>query len=362
MPSRSLVPPTTHAGLERALLDKLAQRNTLGGRFGELEPLAVRLGLMQRTLKPALEHPQLLVFAADHGLAVDGLYASQGPQTKDVALDLLAGRLPLAAFARSQGLQLAVVDCGVADDLGAHEALLSRKIAHGTRNARLNTAMTLEQAHAAMRAGMEIGEKLRGNALALAGLGVGGNESAAMVLARLAELPVRDLALPGPEMEASHTALLLEVLKKTQSRHRGVADPVEVLAAFGGFEIAMMAGVMVMAASRRALLMIDGLPACAALLVAQRIDPGVSEYCVFCRSHPHRGLDRALALFGATAFMELGLSTLDGTGATLTWPLVRHAAALLGDLPGGAAEPAWPPGLAQEEDEEETVFPGERLY
>ena len=87
------------------------------------------------------------------------------------------------------------------------------------------------------------------------------------------------------------------MLQGAQGRHRDVADPVEVLAAFGGFEIAMMVGVMLVAASKRHLIMVDGIAACAALMVAARIAARVTDYCVFCRSHGHHGLDSALDLF-----------------------------------------------------------------
>jgi nicotinate-nucleotide--dimethylbenzimidazole phosphoribosyltransferase len=106
-----------------------------------------------------------------------------------------------------------------------------------------------------------------------------------------------------------------------------------------------MVGVMLMAASKRHLLMIDGVPACAALMVAARIVQPVTDYCVFCRSHSHLGLDQALNLFHASALLELGMDSTDGTGATLAWPLVKSAAALLNDLADGedasSSGPEW---------------------
>jgi nicotinate-nucleotide--dimethylbenzimidazole phosphoribosyltransferase len=186
-----------------------------------------------------------------------------------------------------------------------------------------------------MRAGMEIGDKLRGNMTIVCGIGVGSHESAALVLARLTDSPVRDLVMSGPGMDNDHLAHLMVIAQGAQGRHRDVADPVEVLAAFGGFEVAVMVGVMLMAASKRHLLMVDGLPACAALMLAARIAQPVTDYCVFCRSHSHRGLDQALNLFHASALLELGLDSMDGTGATLAWPLVRSAAALLTEVADG---------------------------
>ncbi len=335
--------------LEQALREKLQRRHEIGGSLGELEPLAVRLGLMQNTLKPAFHDPQLLVFAADHGIAVDGIRDRHGRDTIDTVRLLLSNQLPLTVFARAQQLEVTVVDCGMAENPPPHERLLVRKIAHATRNARVTAAMSLEQAHAAMRAGMEIGDKLRGNCTILAGVGVGSHESAAMVLSRLTDSPVRDLVVSGPDMNKDELAHLMVVLQGAQGRHRDVVDPVEVLAAFGGFEVAVMVGVMLMAASKRHLLMIDGMPACAALMLAARIAQPVTDYCVFCRSHGHLGLDQALNLFRASALLELGMESTDGTGATLVWPMVRSAAALLTEIADGEeAGPTLPATLADE--------------
>ncbi len=355
--SRSLVSPTSHPQLETALLDKLRRRTVTGGSLGQLEPLALRLGLLQRTLKPQFHEPQMLVFASDHGLAVDGLSGPDSRQTHEVVQDLLAGRLPLSVFARIQQIELAVIDCGIAANLPAHDRLLMRKIAHGTRNARAAGAMSIEQAHAAMRAGMELGNKLRGNMSIFAGLGLGSHESAALVLAGLADCSLRDLLRAGPDMPREELARVLKLLQAAQARHRQAVEPVEVLAAFGGFEVAVMAGVMLMAASRRHLLVIDGIAACAALMVASRIAPPVTDYCVFCRSHPHQGLDHAMALFRASALLELGMQSQDGTGAALAWPMIRCAAALLTEVADGEdAGPSLPGSLVEIDLEVEDDF------
>ncbi len=346
-PNRSLVSPTTHPLLEKALREKLQRRHEAGGSLGELEPLAIRLGLMQNTLKPYFHDPQLLVFAADHGLAVEGLRDPHGRDTHQTVEMLLQNRLPLTVFAHAQQLEVTVVDCGMAENMPPHERLLMRKIAHATRNARVAQAMSLEQARAGMRAGMQIGEKLRGNCTILAGVGVGAHESAALVLSRLTDSPVRDLVVSGPGMDDEELAHLMAILQAAQARHRGVTEPIEVLAAFGGFEVAVMVGVMLMAASKRHLLMIDGVPACAALMVAARIAQPVTDYCMFCRSHSHLGLDQALNLFRASALLELGMESTDGTGATLAWPMVRCAASLLTEVADGEDPGPTRPGVIE---------------
>jgi nicotinate-nucleotide--dimethylbenzimidazole phosphoribosyltransferase len=333
--NRSLINPTGNPTLERALREKLQRRSVTTGSLGELEPLAVRLGLIQNTLNPRFRQPQIAIFASDHGLAVDGIGQSGPRSTAALVHALLTLQLPVGVFARIHGMDLSVVDCGVAESVSQHARLLARKIAHGTRNARVTSAMSLEQAHAAIRAGMEIADSLPGNVLACAGIGVGAHESAAAVIHRITGCDLRALLVAGPQTPAEQTNHELMVLQASLQRHKDVADPVEVLAAFGGFEIAMMVGAMLVAGSKRHLVIADGISACAALMVASRIAAAVSDYCIYSRSHGHRGLDHALAQLRASALLELGLESIDGTGATLAWPLVRSAAALLTEVAEG---------------------------
>ena len=325
---QSLISPTANPELERALRQRLERRCALAGRLGELEPLAVRLGLIQATQTPKFRDPTLVLFAADHGLAVDGIALPNGRSTREQALLALQHRLPATVFARNQGMHVTVVDCGIAEPLSPQQRLLARKIAHGTRNSRAGPAMTLDQAHAGVRVGMEISDNLAGNVIACAGLGQGSLEASALVLSRLMDMPVQDFVITGPDMPHEELSHLMLVLQGAQTRHRDVQEP-----------MAVMVGAMLVAASKRQLILVDGIPACAALKVASMIAPPVTDYAVFCRSTTHRGLDEALQLFHAAALLELGMECGDGTGATLAWPLVRCAAALLTevqDLPEGS--------------------------
>jgi nicotinate-nucleotide--dimethylbenzimidazole phosphoribosyltransferase len=333
--SHSLIAPTANPLLERALRDKLQRRNADAGSLGALEPLALRIGLMQNTLKPRLQDPQLVIVASDHGLAVDGIVIAPGHSTADEVHKILIGRMPVSVLASAQGMNLTIIDGGMADRIIPHERLLTRKIAHGTRNTRLTQAMSVEQAHAAIRAGMEIGDALSGNVVACAGLGIGGDVSAALVLSRLSGMSVRDLYPGASKSDTSGHAKLAVLTQTALARHREITDPIEVLAALGGFEVAMLAGVMLVAAQQRHLIMVDGLIACTALLVASKIASAVTDYCVFCRSQQHDGLDAALRLFQTDALLELNLNSTDGSGAALSWPLVRSAAALLTDVAEG---------------------------
>jgi nicotinate-nucleotide--dimethylbenzimidazole phosphoribosyltransferase len=317
-PPRSLITPTANPLMERALRDKLLKRTATAGSLGELEPLAMRLGLLQNSLKPQLRDPQLVLVAGDHGLAVDGHTVPAGHSTADHVQRVLTGQTPLSVLTLNQGMNFMVVDAGTADRIAPHDRLLVRKIAHGTRNSRMHAAMSAEQVQAGLRMGMEIA-----------------HVSAALVMSKLTGLPLRDLLHSGPTMDSGELSSLLVMAQNAQARHRQVSDPVDVLAALGGFETAVLCGLMLTAAQHRSLIIVDGMAACAALLVASKIAPAITDYCVFTRSQQNDGLDQALHVFHATALLELGMNSVDGCGAALSWPLVTAAAALLTQVAEG---------------------------
>lgn len=338
--STPLIPSTTQPALDEALQFKLGRRVHSAGPLGELLPLARRIGLIQNSQRPRLRQPQLLLFAGDHGIAVD-LSPPSHLSTAGQVDDILHARVPLPVFAHQQGLTIHVVDAGLATALPVRPGVLARKIAHGTRNCRVAAAMTVDQVNAAIRAGMEIAEGLPGNVIGCAGLGIGSRESAALVISRVTGLPLHDIVRTGPRMDPDELHQTLAVLQAAHNRHGQIDDAVQALATFGGFEMAMMVGAMLRAAEERRLVLVDGLSACAALLIATHIAGPVIDYCLFCRSTDHQGLDVVLAGFESTPLLALGLETLDGTGIALSWPLVSAAAALLTDVVD-AVEPLRP--------------------
>jgi len=324
-----LVPPVANASLESELRARLRHISDPSGPLDPIERLAVQVGLIQNRVEPHFSVPRLAIFAADHGLVVDNIAGNETRSTAATVHCLVTEELPLASLSRLQGLSLMVVDSGIAEPVEPHEHLHARKIAHGTRNARLGKAMSIEQVQAAIRAGLEIGESLDGNAVACAGMGVGSEQSAALVLSALSKVPVWEFLNAAPSMPEGlldHTILVLE---SARQRHIELTDPIDLLAALGGFEVAMMMGLMLSAAARRFVIIPDGLPACAALMAASAVAPAIVDYCVHARSNHLGGLDRALSLFEASVSAEVGMDAIDGTGATLTWPLVSTAASLL---------------------------------
>jgi nicotinate-nucleotide--dimethylbenzimidazole phosphoribosyltransferase len=306
------------------------------GALGQLEALALQLGCIQRSEKITFNAPQTVVFAGDHGITSEGVSAFPQAVTQQMVANMLAGGAAVNVFARQHGFAVTVVDAGVAAELGEHPALLQRKIAPGTRNACVTAAMTIEQAHAALQCGADVVHGLPGNVLALGEMGIGNTSSAALIFALLAQMPVEDIAGRGTGLDDVQMQTKLSALRKAQALHAHAAmgdkAAIDVLAAVGGFEIAMMAGSMLQAASQRRVVLIDGFIASAAALVACHLSPQAKDYMVFCHigaEHGHRAL---LTHLGAQPLLGLGLRLGEGTGALLAWPLLQSAALFVAEM------------------------------
>lgn len=339
----STAAPDLEAVVRSRLIDLRIAQHAHPGPFEPLEVLALRLALIQQHPRPRLRQPQLVIFAGDHGLAVE--VADAVPcDTEGIVSDLLESRLPLPVLAHLQGITTHVVDCGLANTVEARPGMLARKIAHGTRNCRFAHAMTQQQVYAAMRAGRDIVDALPGNVLACAGLGMGSHAISALLLSQLTGLALEDIiqphgADPTNSLRDPHLSLLRQV-QRSQNRHAALDNPLEALAAFGGFETAMMVGAMIAAASRRHLLILEGLNACAALAVAERIAGPVGEYVMVASRFPMQtpgtadrpGHEAALSILQAQTLPDLQMQGIDGTGIPMSWPWVQAAASLLSDV------------------------------
>jgi nicotinate-nucleotide--dimethylbenzimidazole phosphoribosyltransferase len=326
------IEPTANASLEAKLRHKIDHKTKPLGALGRLESLALQLGLIQQSETVTLRDPQMVVFAADHGIAAEGVSAFPQAVTVQMVGNMLAGGAAINVFARQHGFALQVVDAGVAADLTAHPQLLQHKIAHGTRNIRQEPAMTSTQAQAALRAGMDIVHRLPGNVVAFGEMGIANTSAAALLFARLAGVSVDDATGRGTGLDDTQLAHKREVLAAALARHAGATQPLDALAALGGFEIAMMAGAMLQAASERRVVLVDGFIAGAAALLARTLSPAVQDYMVFCHQGDEHGHRLLLAHLKAQPLLALDLRLGEGTGALLAWPLVQSAANFLNEM------------------------------
>ena len=327
-----VIAPVASPLLETRLRHKIDHKTKPLGALGRLEALALQLGLIQQQEIVTLKDPQMVVFAADHGIAAEGVSAYPQAVTVQMVGNMLAGGAAINVLARQHSFALQVVDAGVAADLPAHPQLLQLKMAHGTRNLLKEPAMPLAQACAALEAGMAVVKALPGNVMAFGEMGIANTSAAALLVMRLTGASLEDATGRGTGLNDAQLQHKQNVLALALERHKAATEPLEALAALGGFEIAMMTGAMLQAASERRVVLVDGFIASAAALVAWALVPQVKDYMVFCHCSAERGHRLLLAYLKAEPLLELDLRLGEGTGALLAWPLVQSAAHFLNEM------------------------------
>ena len=337
-----LIADITDPQLTQALQHKLNNKTKPLGSLGRLEQLALRLGQIQGTASPRLEQPQMVVFAGDHGLAARGVSAFPSDVTWQMVENFLAGGAAVSVLARQHGLALTVVDCGVARDIAPRAAvpgqpqLLVRKVAAGTQDASIGPAMTPAQCAQALHNGMDVVRGLPGNALLLGEMGIGNTSVASLLLARLCGVSLEDCTGAGTGLDAGGVARKRAVLAQALAANEGAVNPLDALAALGGFEVATLVGAVLQASSERRVIVVDGFITSAAVLVASRLQPHVLQRCVFAHGSAEPGHAHMLAhlLPGQQAqpLLDLGLRLGEGSGAALAWPLLQSACAVLREM------------------------------
>ncbi|RTL34506.1 MAG: nicotinate-nucleotide--dimethylbenzimidazole phosphoribosyltransferase [Burkholderiales bacterium] len=300
------------------------------GALGRIEALALQLALIQGVERPRLIDPQLVVFAADHGLSRQGVSAYPREVTPQMVANMLAGGAAVSVLARQQGLALTIADCGV--DAPLAPGAVDLRIAAGTADASLGPAMTPDQAQQALRQGSALVDRLPGNALLLGEMGIGNTSSASLLMQRLTGLPLVDCVGRGTGLDDAGLAHKLAVLGQALQRHAQAQTPEAVAAALGGFEIVTMAGSVIAAAAQRRVVVVDGFITTAAVALAEALRPGVLAACVFAHRSAEGPHARWLQQLGVRPLLDLDLRLGEGSGAALAWPLLTAACALLADM------------------------------
>ncbi len=327
---------TPDAALSARVSARIDGKTKPPGSLGRIEALALRLALAQGREAPIVR-AALLLCAGDHGLNAEGVSAWPSEVTTQMVLNFLAGGAAANVFARAAGAEVRVLDCEVAAPLPDHPRLIRAGIRAGTRNALREDALTAKEVSAALvfgaeqaRAAVEAGAGV----ILLGEMGIGNTSAAALLAHSALALPLGPLVGPGAGHDAAGLERKRAVLEACAARRPGPLSPEAALAAFGGLEIAAMAGAALGAASARALVLVDGFIATAAALLALKARPGLAPFLQFA----HRGAEPGHAAMLETApeagapLLDLGLRLGEGSGALLALPLVTAAAAMLNEM------------------------------
>lgn len=326
------LPKLTNPELEAKLQAIIDQKTKPMQSLGRLEGLALQLGLILNTTSPQIIEPQIRVFAADHGLIEEGVSAFPKAVTQQMVLNFLAGGAAINVFARQHAIDLKVVDAGVDGDFEPHPDLIALKVMRGTRNSLATKAMNADECIQAIVCGMGLVREAPGNLLIVGEMGIGNTSAASLLLSKLGGVPIETCVGPGTGLQDNGIKHKTQVLAQVLHKHRNLKSPIEVLAAMGGLEIAMMVGALLQAASQRRILLIDGFIASSALLVAEQLQPGVKDFAVFSHHSAEPGHSQLLALLEAKPLLDLQMCLGEGTGAIVAFPLLKSALGFLNEM------------------------------
>ncbi len=328
---RQPLPPLDDAA-RRAAEARQAVLTKPPGALGRLERLAIELAALQGLERPRIERIHVTVFAADHGVAAEGVSAFPQAVTTEMVRNFARGGAAISVLAECLGATLEVVDLGTATPPESLPGVLDRRIAPGTRNLAREPAMSEAECQQALAEGREAVARARdaGAELFIGGeMGIANTTAAAAVASALLDRPAGELAGPGTGVDADGVAHKARVIDSAVARHAPALDsPLAVLRHLGGFEIAALAGAFIAAAQARMPVLVDGFIATAALLAASRLRPGVEERVFFAHRSAEPGHRRMLEALGAEPLLDLGLRLGEGSGAAVAVPLLQQACAL----------------------------------
>lgn len=327
--------PIHHDTAEAARL-RQAELTKPPGALGELERIAIRMAGLQGRVRPQASSAWISVFAADHGVAADGVSAFPQAVTAEMIKNFARGGAAISVAARHLGANLEVIDLGTVGGLDGVPGVRHLKLGPGTANFTAEPAMTETQVAVALAEGRAaVLRALTAGAEVFIGgeMGIGNTTSAtALACALLDEAPER-LAGPGTGLDAAGVAKKIALIDRALARHAGVRrDAHEGLRCLGGFEIAALSGAYIAAAQEGLPVLIDGFIATSAALVAERICPGASEYFLFAHNSAEPGHARLLQAFAQAPILNLGLRLGEGSGAAAALPILRLACALHGGM------------------------------
>ncbi|GAA3907809.1 nicotinate-nucleotide--dimethylbenzimidazole phosphoribosyltransferase [Halomonas cibimaris] len=321
----------------RAYLDTLTKPP---GSLGDLEALAVQLGEITGQAKPEVTPPACIVFAADHGVAAEGVSAFDQEVTAQMVANFAAGGAAINAFARCIDARLEVVDVGVAGDMAdtgtADNPVVNAKIRRGTGNILTEPAMSCEEAVAALDAGAQAASRALDagcRCLIVGEMGIANTTAASAMLAVLTGHPVSGVVGTGTGISSAGLSHKVSVIERAiEARWMDVSNPLDVLANVGGLEIGAMAGAYLAGAARGVPCLVDGFIATVAALLACELCPEVRGYLIFGHRSEEPGHDVALEALDAAPLLALGMRLGEGSGAALAFPLLDAACAMLREM------------------------------
>ncbi len=327
------------------------------GSLGQLEELSIRLAGMLQAEQPRIGGKAIIIAAADHGVVAQGVAAYPQDVTAQMVLNFLAGGAAINVMCRQLGIRQIIVDAGVATELPAHPELRTLGVGRGTADMTQGPAMAREQAQACVEAGIGFAQECLESGIDLIGtgdMGIGNTTASAAITSVVTDLLPEDVTGDGAGRPVAGLQHKIGVIRHAlEVNNPDPTDGLSVLSGVGGFEIGVLAGVMIGTAAGGRPVVLDGFISGAAALIANSIAPATRDYMIAAHLSAERGHRAELDYLKLTPLLDLNMRLGEGTGAALAMPIIEAAAATLSEMAtfgeAGVSGPADEPGVREGE-------------
>ena len=317
------------------LQDKIDSKTKPIGALGTLETLAFQMATVFETLNPKITNPNIVVFAADHGIANHGVSAYPQDVTRQMVGNFLEGGAAINVFCNQNNIQLSIVDAGVNYDFPTNANLIHAKIAKGTQSFLHIPAMSETELKLCFEKGKSIVTtiaKTGSNCIGFGEMGIGNTSTAAVLMSLLTGFSIEECVGKGTGVEDEKLRQKHDLLKKAIENYSGQAELKQQLAYFGGFEIIQMASGMLTAFENKMLILVDGFICSVAFLIASKINPDIHKNAIFCHCSAEKAHQKLLNYLNAKPILNLDLRLGEGTGCAVAFPILKSAEAFLNEM------------------------------
>jgi len=317
--------------------ERLANQARPAGSLGMLESAAARLAAIHKTLDIRLNHKIILTCAGDHGIVAEGVSLFPQEVTAQMIYNFIDGGASINVLARHAGARVRVADFGVNHEFDPALPIFHKKIRKGTHNFYKQPAMSREEAVASIEAGIEtVNELMAHTSIDMVGtgdMGIGNTSPSTAIIAAFSKLPVRELTGRGTGLDDRGLSHKAAVIESALDMHApDPADPIDVLAKVGGFEIGGIAGIVIGAAAHGIPVLSDGLISTAGTLIATELVPATKDYLFAAHQSVEVGHQYMLSRIGADPLLNLNLRLGEGTGAALAMEILDAATRVLAEI------------------------------
>lgn len=305
------------------------------GSLGMLEEIALQLGLIQQTLEPKLCNPYNIVFAADHGIADEGVSFSPQEVTYQMIANFLTGGAGINFLCRQHNFKIKVVDSGVKYDFPPTPGLVDLKIRKGTRNFLHEAAMTREEMELALERGAGVVTDCHNdgcNIISFGEMGIANTSPSAIWMNLFTGTPLKECVGAGSGLDNAGVLRKYNVLKQCVENYKGDHSALDIISYFGGYEMVMAVGGMLRAAELHMAILIDGFIMTNCILAASRLYPDVLDYAIYGHQGDESGHKLLLKYLDAKPLLNLSLRLGEGSGAVCAYPIVESAVRMINEM------------------------------